>query len=126
MNYDDQGIDHRDLYDDGGAFELATLTYDEALAEHWTHRDEELAAQAAEELERELCATEEFIAWQMDRVETAREIEAERMGTPGDDRETVECKDCGHDCYPEELVFGACVLCRRIRDLGVSLGLEVA
>lgn len=126
MGYDIQGIDHTDLFDDGGAYELSLGTYEAGCADHEQHRDERLALQAAMELEAELTATVEFVEWQMDRVEADREAESERMGTPGDDRETVACKDCGDDCYPEELVFGACVPCRRIRDLGVSLGLEVA
>jgi hypothetical protein len=53
--------------------------YDAALAEHWTHRDAELALRAQVELELELLATEEFIAWQMSRIDADREIESARQ-----------------------------------------------
>jgi hypothetical protein len=52
---------------------------DAALIDHWTHRDAELALRAQVELEQELLATEEFIAWQMARVDADREIESARQ-----------------------------------------------
>lgn len=39
------------------------------------------------------------------------------IGTPGDDRETVECTSCGHDCYPVEIEHGACASCRQLAGL---------
>ena len=57
-------------------YETDTSPREESLAEHWQHRDEELAAQAADELERELLATDEFIGWSIDREAEAIEHQA--------------------------------------------------
>jgi hypothetical protein len=57
-------------------YETDTTPREEALADHWQHRDAALAMIAEQQLADELLSTEEFVAWSIARTAEAIEHQA--------------------------------------------------